>query len=131
MKECVWISVMELLPAPARRGSEETPARRWTPSVTSSPLACMGLLAQETSAIMSAIVHGVWVGGTVIRVSQSIHEVILTLLIIAFTIGEEIGMKGSGYLELSKNLLPHASAVDKESFSFTFSTKLFDALTMW
>ena len=40
-------------------------------------------------------------------------------------------MKGSGYLELSKTLLPHASAVDKESFSFTFSTKLSDALLFW
>jgi len=48
-----------------------------------------------------------------------------------FTIGDEIGMKGSGYLELSKTLLPHASAMDPESFSFTFSTLISDALLIW
>ena len=40
-------------------------------------------------------------------------------------------MKGSGYLELSKTLLPHASAVDKETLSLTFSTKLSEVLLMW
>ena len=40
-------------------------------------------------------------------------------------------MKGSGYLELSKTLLPHASAMDPESFSFTFSTLISDALLIW